>query len=158
MESCTLSLERTAGARPSLMLPAGGRGASHLTPYLGRAADEVSFVAPARETWTENRQGIFFFLRLFIYLAARSLRCFAQLSLIVASRAYSLVVVLGLLIVVIVVASLVAEHGFKGTRASVVVALRLWSTDAVVVAHRLSCFSECGIFLDHGWNPRLMHR
>ena len=67
MESCTLSLERTAGACPSLMLPAGGRGASHLAPYLGRAADEVSFVAPARETWTENRQGIFFFKIIYLF-------------------------------------------------------------------------------------------
>ena len=119
-----------------------------MAPYLGGAADEVSFMAPARDTWTENHQGIFFLRLLFIWLHGVFV-ALHKLSLIVASRAYSLVVVLGLLIVVIVVASLVAEHGFKGTRASVVVALRLWSTDAVVVAHRLNCFSECGIFLDH---------
>ena len=71
-----------------------------------------------------------------------------------ASGAYSLIVVLRLLMV----ASLVAEHGFQGTWASVVVALRLWSTDSVVVAHGLNCSSECGLLPDHRWNPCLMHR
>ena len=33
---------------------------------------------------------------------------------------------------------------------SVVAAPRLWSTDLVVVAHRLSCCVACGIFLDQG--------
>ena len=46
------------------------------------------------------------------------------LSLVVASRGYSLVAVLGLLIAAV---SLVAEHG-------------------------LSCPTACGIFLDQGWN------
>ena len=39
-----------------------------------------------------------------------------------------------------------------GTRVSVVEALRLWSTGSVVVAHRLSCSTACGIFLEQGLN------
>ena len=35
---------------------------------------------------------------------------------------------------------------------SVVVASRLWSTGLIVVAHRLSYFEACGIFLDPGAN------
>ena len=33
----------------------------------------------------------------------------------------------------------------------------LWSKVSVVVAHRLSCPSACGIFLDEGWNPCPLH-
>ena len=39
-------------------------------------------------------------------------------------------------------------HGCQGTWASVVVALGLQSRGSVVVAHWLSCFVSCGIFLD----------
>ena len=48
-----------------------------------------------------------FFLHLFV--AVLGLPCYARLSLVVVSEGYSLVAVLGLLIVV---ASLVMEHGF----------------------------------------------
>ena len=44
-----------------------------------------------------------------------------------------------------------------GVQASVVVALRLQSTDSVVVAHRLSCSTACGIFPDQGSNPCPLH-
>ena len=54
--------------------------------------------------------------------AESSLSC--GLSLAVESRGHSLVAVLGPLIAV---ASLIAEHGFQGSQASVVVALRLKS-------------------------------
>ena len=40
---------------------------------------------------------------------------------------------------------------------SVVVIPRLWSTGSIVVAHRLSCFAACGIFLDQGSNLCLLH-
>ena len=40
---------------------------------------------------------------------------------------------------------------------SVVAALRLESTVLVVVAQRLSCSVACGVFLDQGSNPRLLH-
>ena len=44
-----------------------------------------------------------------------------------------------------------------GTWASVVVACRLQSTGSVVVAHRLSCSTACGIFLEQGSNPCHLH-
>ena len=62
--------------------------------------------------------------------------------------------VLGLLIAV---TSSVAECGLWGTPASVVVAHGLQSTGSVVLAHRLSCSTVCGIFLDQGSNPCLLH-
>ena len=55
------------------------------------------------------------------------------------------------------VASLVAGHGLQGTQALVVTAPGLKSTEAVVVAHRLCCSVACGIFLDQGLNPCLLH-
>ena len=58
------------------------------------------------------------------------------------SRGCSLAVVRRLLIVV---TSLVAEHGLLG----------LWA--AVVVAHRLSCSAACGIFLDQRLNSCPLH-
>ena len=33
----------------------------------------------------------------------------------------------------------------------------LWSTGAAVVAHGLSCPAACGLFLDQGLNPNLLH-
>ena len=62
------------------------------------------------------------------------------MSLVLASRGYSLVVVHGLLIVV---ASLVAEHRLQAVWASVVVGARLWSTGLIAVAHGLSCSRAC---------------
>ena len=40
------------------------------------------------------------------------------------------------------VGTLVVAHGFTGS---------------VAVAHGLSCSAACGIFLDQGWNPCLLH-
>ena len=62
-------------------------------------------------------------------------------SLVAARGGYSLVVVGRLLIVV---ASLVVERGLSGT-------------GSTVVAHGLSCSVACGIFLDQGLNPCLLH-
>ena len=67
--------------------------------------------------------------------AESSLMC--GLSLAAASRGHSLVVMRGLLIEV---ASFTAEHGLQGTRVS------------GAVAHRLSCSTAYGIFLDQGSN------
>ena len=44
-----------------------------------------------------------------------------------------------------------------GCRASVVAIPGLSSTGSIVVAHRLSCSMECGIFLDQGSNLCLLH-
>ena len=60
-----------------------------------------------------------------------------KLSLVAVSRGYFLVVACELLIVV---ASLVAEHG-------------LLRAGSVVVARGFSCPVTCGIFLDQGSNP-----
>ena len=70
-----------------------------------------------------------------------------------ASRHYSLVVVPGLLIAG---ASLVAERGLWGTRASVVAAPWLYSRGLIDVAHGLSCSKACGVFRDQGWNACLL--
>ena len=40
---------------------------------------------------------------------------------------------------------------------SVVVVRRLWSTGSTAVAHQLSCSVACGILLDQGLNPCLLH-
>ena len=68
------------------------------------------------------------------------LRCCTGFSLVVASEAYSLGEVHRLLIVV---ASLVAEHWLE-------------STVSVVVVHGLSCSTTSGIFPDHRSNLCLL--
>ena len=64
------------------------------------------------------------------------------LPLVVASGGHCLVAARRLLIAV---ASLVAEHGLEGAWAS------------VVVAHRFGCPEACGISLDQGSNPCVLH-
>ena len=44
-----------------------------------------------------------------------------------------------------------------GEWASVIAVPGLDSTGSIVVAHGLSCSEACGIFLDQGSNPRLLH-
>jgi len=73
---------------------------------------------------------------------------------VVVSGCYALIVVCGLLIEV---ASLVAGRRLWGTRASVAAAPGLSSTGLIVVVPGLSCCKACGIFLDQGWNPSLLH-
>ena len=75
------------------------------------------------------------------------------LSLIALSRGSSLVAVCGLLIVV---AALVVEHRLQRT-GSIVVGRGLQSAGSVVVVHGFSCSAACGIFLDQGSNPYLLH-
>ena len=91
---------------------------------------------------------------MYLFVAVLSLHCCTGFSLVAASMGYSLAEVLRLLIVV---ASLVAEHGLQSTQASVVVAPGLQSTGSVVVAQSLSCSVACGIFLGLGSNPYLLH-
>ena len=80
--------------------------------------------------------------------------CCEGFSLVVVSGCYALIVVHRLLIAV---ASLVAEHRLWGTQASVAAAPGLSSTGLIVVAPGLSCSKACGIFVDQGWNPSLLH-
>ena len=78
-------------------------------------------------------------------MAVLGLCCCRDISLVAVGRLF------------IVVASLVAPHGLRGVKASVVAALRLWSTASVVVVHGLSCSAACGIFLDQRSNLCLLH-
>ena len=68
--------------------------------------------------------------------------CCAGVSLAVVSRGYSRVAVCRLLMVV---ASLLAEHGFSGVRAAVTAAAGRQSAGSVAVVHGRSCFAACGI-------------
>ena len=77
------------------------------------------------------------------------------------SLSFSLFVVCQLLIAV---ASRVVGHRLYSLQASTVVAhgslsaaCGLWSNGSIVVVHRLSCSTACGIFLDQGSNPCLLH-
>ena len=75
-------------------------------------------------------------------MAVPGLCCFAGFSLVAVGWGYSPVAVPGLLIVM---ASLVTEHALYHT----------WTS--VVVIHGPSCSAACGIFLDQGSNPCLLH-
>ena len=73
-------------------------------------------------------------------------------------RGFSLVVVCVFLTVVLLLlwstglwASVMAAGG------SIPGAPRLWSSGSIVVVHGLSCSMACGIFLDQGSNPCLLH-
>ena len=95
-------------------------------------------------------------LFIYLFLAVLGLHCCEGFffPLVVKSRGCSLLAVPGLLIVV---ASLVAEHRPWGFQSSVVAthglsscASRLETTDSIVTAHKLRCSEACGIFPDAG--------
>ena len=65
-----------------------------------------------------------------------------RLSLVVATGGYSLAVELWLLVAV---DSVVAEYGIRTQAGS------------LFVAHRLSCPTACGLFLNQGWNSCPLH-
>ena len=98
-----------------------------------------------------------FLINLFIYLFIFG--CFAacRLSLVAASRGYSLLQCMGFSLRWRSMGSRRVVFSSYGTWVSVVVACRLQSTGSVVVAHRLSCSVTCGIFLDQGSNPCPLH-
>jgi len=54
----------------------------------------------------------------------------------------------------IAMASLLAEHGFRHLGFS---SCGSWALEHRLNRLRLSCSMACGIFLDQGWNPRLLH-
>ena len=88
-----------------------------------------------------------------LFLAVLGLHCCAVFSLVSASRGYSLIVACGLLVAV---ASLVVEHCLQDTWAQQL--QFLGSQERLkVVANWLSCSTACGIFLDQGSNPCLLH-
>ena len=80
---------------------------------------------------------MYFLIILFIF-GCDGLHCYMGFSLVAANGSYSLIVVHGLLIMV---ASLVAEHGLKGSQASVAAACGLSSCGSQALEHRLN---SCG--------------
>ena len=103
---------------------------------------------------------LLFYLFIYLFLAVLGLCCCIGFSLVAESEDCSLVEVCGLLIVV---ASLAAEHRLSGGRPSVVGAHGLSTCGSqalehrLIVVHGLSCFRACGIFLDQGSNLSVLH-
>ena len=107
-------------------------------PLLFSSFYGFAFLSPASFVSVLFLLTSFFFLNLFIYFIYFWLHW-----VLVAARGLSLSC--GDLRLLIVVASLAAEHGLLGARAS------------VVVAHGLRCSAACGIFLDQGLNLCPLH-
>ena len=91
-----------------------------------------------------------------LFLAALGLHCCVWHFSSFSEQELLFVVMCRLLIVV---ASLVAEHGALQLwhMGLVVVTCGLQSLGSVVIAHGLSCSSTCGIFLDQESNPCPLH-
>ena len=94
---------------------------------------------------------MFFLLKIFLYsliylfMTVLSLRCCASFSVVLVSRSYSLVAALvAIWELLIVVASLVRCR----VRRLSSYGSQVYSTDSLVVAHRLSCSGGCGILPD----------
>ena len=99
-------------------------------------------------------RSIYFCLR-WVFVAAR------RLSLVVASRGYSLLQCTGFSLQwPLLLQSMGSKHaGFSscGTWVSVVVAHGLQSAGSVVVVHGSNCSKACGILPDQGSNPCPLH-
>ena len=119
----------------------------------------MSPVGLTQPSFLQRVWNIFFSCFLLIFGCAESLSL-CRLFFTRCKWGCSLVAVHGL---IIVVASLVAEYGLCSARASVVSACELssWSSQAsehrLSMAHGLSCSTACGILLDQGSNPCLLH-
>ena len=119
----------------------------------------MSPVGLIQPSFLQRVWNFFFSCFLFILGCAESL-LLCRLFFTCCKRVCSLVAVHGLLIVVV---SLVAEYGLYSAQASVVSAcvLSSWSSQApehrLSLAHGLHCSTACGILLDQGSNPYLMH-
>ena len=109
-----------------------------LLPRFTFAHEIVAYAAALKKNNPKLILKIILFIS--IWLCWVVLAALMGFSLVAVSRGYSLVV----------------AHWHLIAVASLVAALRLWSTDSVVVAHRLSCSAACGIFLDQGLNPSLV--
>ena len=92
---------------------------------------------------------IFLIVQFYLFLMELGLHCCVGLSL-VAVACFSLWWFL-LLWSTGLWASVMAAGG------SILGAPRLWSSGSIVVVHGLSCSTACGIFLDQGSNPCLLH-
>ena len=87
-------------------------------------------------------------------MAVLGLHCCLGFSLVSVSGACSLVEVHRLLVTM---ASLVAEKRALGNVGSIGAFSGLLSIGSITVGHRLSCSEACGILLDQGSNPYLLH-
>jgi len=90
----------------------------------------------------------------YLFLAVLGLHCHTGFFLVVVSGVFSLVAACGPLITV---ASLLAEHEPGLCAVSIAAVPGLQSTGSMAVTHRLSCSTACGVFLDQGLNPCLLH-
>ena len=90
---------------------------------------------------------------MYLFLAAPGLRCCVGFSVVEVCGGHSS-------------CGVQASHcgGFSccgaqtlGHVGSVVMVPKLWNTGPIVVAYGLSCSAACGIFLDKGSNPLLLH-
>ena len=104
----------------------------------------------------------YFYLFIYLFLAALGLCCCTRAFSSCGKRGLLFVAVHGLLIVV---ASIVAEHGLQAHGLqqfwhvdSVVVARGLQGAGSVVVAHGLRSSMACGIFSDQGLNLCPLHQ
>ena len=99
---------------------------------------------------------IFFFIYLFVSLASLGLCCCTwaflwlwpvEATVVVGPRCLT------------ALACLAVKQRLSGMQASVAAALGLWNTASVVVVHRLSCLTACGIFPDQeSVSPALVGR
>ena len=85
-------------------------------------------------------------------MALLGIHCCMVFSLVAVNGGYSVAVLWPL----IVVASLLVEHGLWGTRALVVATRGLSSCGFWALGHGLNSYGPCGIFLDQGSNPCLL--
>ena len=86
-------------------------------------------------------------------MALLGIHCCTVFSLVEVSGGYST----AMLWLIIVVASLIVEHGLWGTRALVVATHGLSSCGFWALGHGLNSYGPCGIVLDQGSNPCLLH-
>ena len=105
--------------------------------------------------WSLELLQSYFFLNIHLFILAtmRRFRCSWTFSSSCKQRVLSS----GGMQLLIVVASLVAEHRLQGMPASVVVIHGLQSTGSIAVVHGLSCTMACGIFPDQGSNQCPLH-
>ena len=88
-----------------------------------------------------------------LFMALLGIHCCTVFSLVEVSGGYST----AMLWLIIVVASLIVEHGLWGTRALVVATHGLSSCGFWALGHGLNSYGPCGIVLDQGSNPCLLH-
>ena len=93
---------------------------------------------------------------IYLYLVTLGLHCCVGFSLVAASGATLCLRCAGLLSLQSTASRAQGRHSLRHV-GSVVAAPRLQSTGSIVEAQGLSCSATCGIFLNQGSNPCLLH-